>query len=66
MAELNDVRDKGGFSCGVYYLEAAILLQGGADVEAVAGAEGPGGTGGGLIVDEYTASDGAKGGGVKF
>ena len=61
MAELNYVRDKGGFSCGVYYLEAAILLQGGADVEAVAGAEGPGGAGGWLVVDEYAVSDGAEG-----
>ena len=47
-------------------MEAAVLFQGRADEEAVAGAEGPGGAGGGLIVDEYTASDGAKGGGVKF
>ena len=38
MAELNGVGDKGGFSCGVDYLEAALVLQGGTDVEAVAGA----------------------------
>ena len=43
MAELNSVGDKCGFSFGVYYLEAAVLLQGGAGVEAVAGATGPGG-----------------------
>ena len=65
MAEINGVGDKGGFSCGVYYLEAAVVLQGGADVEAVAGAEGPGGAGGRLVVDEYAASNGAEGGGVK-
>ena len=41
------------------------MFQGGADVEAVAGAEGPGGTGGGLVVYEYAASDGAEGGGVE-
>ena len=64
MAELNGVRDKGGFSCGVDYLEALVVLQGGANVEAVAGAEGPGGAGGGLVVDEYAASNGDKGGGV--
>ena len=38
MAELNSVGDKGGFCGGVDYLEAAVVLQGGADVEAVAGA----------------------------
>ena len=61
MAELNGVGDKGGFSCGVDYLESAVVLQGGADVETVLGAEGPGGAGGGLVVDEYAASDGAEG-----
>ena len=25
-AEINGVRDKGGFSCVVYYLEAAVVL----------------------------------------
>ena len=65
MEELNSVRDKGGFSCGFYYLEAAVVLQGRADVEAVVSAEGLGGAGGWLVVDEYAASDGAEGGGVK-
>ena len=65
MAELNGVRDKDGFCCGVDYLEAAVVLQGGADVVTVAGAEGPVGACGGLVVDEYAASNGAKGGGVK-
>ena len=65
MAELNGVRDIGRFSFGVYYLEAAVVLQGGVDVEAVVGAEGPGGAGGWLVVDEYAASDGAEGGGVE-
>ena len=41
------------------------VLQGGANIEAVAGAEGPGGAGGGLVVDEYAAFNGAEGGGVK-
>ena len=62
MAELNGVGDKGGFCGGVEDLEAAVLLQGGADAEDVAGAKGPGGPGGGLVVDEYAASDDAKGG----
>ena len=65
MAEINGVGDKGGFCGGVDDLEAAVVLQGGADVEAVAGSEGPGGAGGGLVVDEYAASDGAEGRGVK-
>ena len=65
MAELNGVGDKGVFRCCVYYLEAAVVLQGGADVEAVEGAEGPGGAGGWLVVDDYSTSDGAKGIGVK-
>ena len=65
MAELNGVGDKGVFSCCVYYLEAAVVLQGGDDVESVAVAEGPGGAGGWLVVNEYAASDGAEGGGVK-
>ena len=62
MVELNGVIDKGGFSCSVYYLEAVVLLQVGADVESVAGAEGPGGAGGWLVVDEYASSDGSEGG----
>ena len=65
MAELNGFENKGVFSCGVYYLEATVVLQGGADIEAVAGAEGPGGAGGWLVVDEYVASDGSEGDGVK-
>ena len=52
MAELNGVGDKGGFSCGVYYLEAGVVLQGRDDVETVAGTEGLGGAVGGLVVDE--------------
>ena len=46
-------------------MEAAVVLQGGANIEAVAGAEVPGGAGGWLVVDEYAASDGAEGGGVE-
>ena len=65
MAELNSVGDKDGFGGGVDDLEAAVVFQGGADVEAVAGAEGPGGAAGGLVVYEYAESDGAKGGGLK-
>ena len=45
MAELNDVGDKGGFCGGVDDLEVAVVLQGGAGVEAVTGTEGPGGAG---------------------
>ena len=65
MAELNGVGDKGGFCGGVDDLESAVVLQGGADVESVAGAEGPRGVGGGLVVDEYASSDGVEGSGVK-
>ena len=65
MVELNGVGDKGVFCGCVDDLEAAVLLQGGAEVESVAGAEGPVGAGGGLVMDEYTASNGAKGGGVE-
>ena len=65
MAELNGVGDKGGFSCGAYYLESAVVLQDRANVEAFAGAEGTGGAGGGLVVDEYAASNGDEGGGVE-
>ena len=65
MAEFNGVGDKGGFSCGVDYLESAVVLQGGANIEAVTGAEGPGGAGGGLVVNEYVVSDGYEGGGVE-
>ena len=52
MAELNCVGDKGEFCGGSDNLEAALVFQGGADVESVAGTEGPGGAGGGLVVDE--------------
>ena len=65
MSEFGSVRDKEGFCCGVNDLEAAVVFQGGVDVEAVAGAEGPGGTGGGLVVYAYAASNGAKGSGVE-
>ena len=65
MAEFNSVGDKEGFGDSVDDLEAAVVFQGGADVEAVAGVEGTGGAGGGLVVYEYVASDGAEGGGVK-
>ena len=41
------------------------MFQGRDEVEAVAGAEVPGGSGGGLGVDEDAAAGGAKGGGVK-
>ena len=41
------------------------MCQGGAEVEAVVGAEGPGGLVGGLGVDEDAAADGAEGGGIK-
>ena len=65
MAELNSVGDKEGFCGGVDNLGAAVVFQGRADVEAVAGAEGPGGAGGGLVVYEHAASDGAEGGGIE-
>ena len=45
-------------------MEAAVVFQGGANVDAVTGAEGPGGSDGGLGVDEDAAADGAEGGGV--
>ena len=52
--------------CGsVNNLEAAVVFQGGADVDAISGAEGPGGAGVGLAVDEYAASDGAERGGIE-
>ena len=41
------------------------MFQGGADVEAVAGAEVPGVSGGGLGVDEDAEAYGAEGGGVE-
>ena len=65
MAELNSVGDKERFCGGVNNLEAAVVFQGGANVEAVAGAEGPGGAGGGLVVYEYMSSNGAVGCGVE-
>ena len=65
MAEFNSGRDKEGYFGGVDDLEAAVVLQGWADIEAVAGAEGPGGAGAWLVVYEYVASDGIEGGGVK-
>ena len=65
MAELNSVGDKDIFCGGVDDLKAAVVLQGGADVEAVAGAEGPGDASGWLVMNEDAASDGAEGGGVE-
>ena len=60
MAEHNSVGYKGGICGGFEYLEAEVVFPGRANEEAVAGAEGPGGTGGGLVVDENRASDGAE------
>ena len=65
MAEFNSVEDEKGFGGSVDDMEEAVVFQGGADVEAVAGAEGLGGSGGGFVVDEDAATDGDKGGGVK-
>ena len=61
MAELNSVGDKYGFCGDVDDLDAAVVFQGKDNVEAVAGAEGPGDAGGGRVVYEYAASDGAEG-----
>ena len=41
------------------------MFQDGADVEAVTGAEGPGGLGGGIGVDGGVAANGSEGGGVE-
>ena len=59
VVEFNSVGDEEGFSGGVENLEAAVVFQVGANVEAVTGAEGPGGSGEGLVVDEDAAADGA-------
>ena len=64
VAEFNSVGDEEGFSGGVDDLEAAVVLQGEADVEAVAGAEVPGGAGRCLVMNEYATSDGSKEGGI--
>ena len=50
MAEFNSVGDEEGFCGGVDNLETAVVFQGRENEEAVAGAEGPGGAGGGLVV----------------
>ena len=52
MVELNSVEDNEGFGGSVDDLEAAVVFQRGADVEALAGVEGPGGSGGGIVVYE--------------
>ena len=65
VAEFNSVRDEEVFGGGVDDLEAAVVFQGGPDVEAVVGAEGPGGSGVGLSVDEDAAAYETKGGGVE-
>ena len=65
VAEFKSVGDEEVFGSGVDDLEAAVVFQGGAGVEAVAGAEGPASSGGGIVVDEDAAADEAKGGGVE-
>ena len=65
MAELNSVGDKEVFHGSVDNLEAAVVFQGGAGIESVAGAEGPGGMGGGLVMYEYAVYNGAERGGVE-
>ena len=61
VAEFNSVGDEEGFGGGVDDLTAAVVFQGGDEIEVVGGTEFPGGSGGGLVVDEYAAADGAKG-----
>ena len=65
VAEFNSVGDEEGLGGFVKVLEAAVVFQGGADVEVVTGAEGPEGLGGGFVVDEDAEANGAEGGGVK-
>ena len=59
VAKFNSAGDEEGFGGGVDDLEAVVVFQGGADVEAVAGTEVPGGSGGGLVLDKDAAADGA-------
>ena len=62
--EFNSVGDEEGFGGCVDDLEAAMVFQGRANIEAFKVAQGSGGSGGGLVIDEDAAANGAKGGGL--
>jgi len=64
VAELDGVREEGGFGNLVDDVEAAVVLGGVANIESIAASVIPGCTGRGLVVDEDATAQGADGGGV--
>ena len=66
VSKLDCVGEDEGFGGGVDDLEATVVIEGGADVEAIATAEGPGRACAGFVVDEDWAADGTDGRGVEI
>ena len=65
VVEFDRVREDKGFGGGVDNVEAAVVIEGGSDVEAIAATEGPGRACAGFVVDEDWAADEANGSDVK-
>ena len=63
--EFDCVREEKGFGGGVDNVEAAVVIEGGSNVETITAAEVPGLTCAGFVVDEDWAADGANGRGVE-
>ena len=59
------VREEKGFGGGVDDVEAAVVIEGRSDVEAISAAEGPGLACAGFVVYEDRSANGADGSGVK-
>ena len=65
VAEFDSVREEKGLGGRFDNMEAAVVIEGGVDVEAIAASEGPRSTCDGFIVDDDRAYDEAKGSGIK-
>ena len=65
VAEFDRVKEEKSFGGGVDDVEAAVVIEGGSNVEAIAAVKGPGLACAGFVVDEDWAANGADGSGVK-
>ena len=65
VSEFDSVREEKGLGGIVGNVEAAVVIEGRADVEAITASEGPGRACAGFVVDDDRASNGAKGSDIK-
>ena len=65
VVEFDSVGEKKGLGGGVNNVEAAVVIEGRADVESIGASEGPGRVCAKFAVDDKRASNGDKGSGFK-